>query len=623
MARIYRDAYGIPHVRGSDVLDVAHGQGWAAATDRAWQLEWLRRRATGTTAEVLGVAGVPWDGFARRVRLVDTARRGFDALSAAAQDFVAAYVDGVNAGLRDDVPELEAAGIGAAPWPAWMPLATFHAQQVLFADIGAHLWGRRVTEVLGADGALLAREGPRAAGSNAWAVGGARTTSGAPLVGGDPHRTFESPGVYHQVRLCSEDPEDLFDVAGFSFAGTPGVQHFAHAGDVAWAITNAMATYQDLDDVEESFDGPTVLPGVGFRGPSTELGDLGFEALLPLLRARTVDDVDAALDHWVEPVNNVVIADRAGTVRYRWAGRVPVRDDAGRWTGWRTDRHRVDVADDGQVVTANERRGPESAEIGERFAPPYRAQRIAELLGDRAGLVAADFAAIHNDTVLGGIEILRPLLPERLRDWDGRMEADSQRAGDFAAWRAAFVRSIAAEPVLDGLRAPAPDPLFAPYFDVTVAIGLALTTLVAAGTPFGIDLVRHAELAGGETGATPAWGSGHVFEPIHPFDLSADLEAPAVPRVPLSGDQDCVRCVGSLPGIDDAGYRGAVARYVWDLADRTAGGWVVPMGASGSPRSEHHLDQLPLWAEGTLAPIVTDWDLLEESRGPERPGSPS
>ncbi|QCW49941.1 penicillin acylase family protein [Nocardioides dongxiaopingii] len=627
MARIYRDAYGIPHVRGSDVLDVAHGQGWAVATDRAWQLEWLRRRATGTTAEVLGADAAPWDRFAWRVHLVDTARRAFDALSTGSQEFVAAYVDGVNAGLHDDVPELEALGATAERWPVWMPLATFHAQQVLFADIGAHLWGRRVAEVLGADGALLAREGPRPAGSNAWAVGGARTTSGMPLVGGDPHRTFESPGVYHQVRLCSEDPGDRFDVVGFSFAGTPGVQHFAHAGDVAWAITNAMATYQDLDDVDEPVDepvdGPSVLPGVGFRGPSTELGDLGFEALLPLLRARTVEDVDAALDHWVEPVNNVVVADRGGAVRYRWAGRVPVRDEGGRWTGWRTDPHRLDVDADGQVVTANERRGPESAEIGERFAPPYRAQRIAALLEGRSRLGAADFAAIHGDTLLGGIEVLRPLLPERLRDWDGRMDADSRRAGDFATWRSAFVRLIAAEPVLDGLRAPAPDPVFAPYFDVTVAVGLALTTLVAAGTPFGIDLAHHAERAGRETGTAPAWGSGHVFSPSHPFDPVAHLDAPAVPRVPLGGDQDCVRCVGSLPGIDDAGYRGAVARYVWDLADRTAGGWVVPMGASGSPRSEHHLDQLPLWAKGALAPIVTDWDLLEEADGPGRGGSPS
>jgi penicillin amidase len=617
MARIFRDAYGIPHVRADDVLDLARGQGLAVGHDRAWQLEWLRRRATGTTAGVLGAAGEPWDRFADRVRIADTARRAHDALSDESRAFVAAYVDGVNtalASLPGQPPELVQTDATAEPWPDWMPLATFHAQQVMFADIGSHLWERRTHEVLGDDAHLLTHEGPLPAGSNAWAVGGARTASGLPLIGGDPHRTFESPGVYHQVRLACNDPDDAFDVVGFSFAGVPGVQHFAHAGDVAWAITNAMADYQDLDHgVPDDHDGPTVLPGVGFRGPSTVLGDVGFEALLPLLRARTADDVDAAFEHWVEPVNNVVVADVHGTVRYRWAGRVPTRDDERGWTGWVTDRHRVDVGPEGQVVTANDRRGPESSDIGVEFAPPYRRDRIVELLGDRTGLTADDFAAIHDDALLGGFAPIRHLAPERFADWDGHMRADSAEAAAYSAWRAAFVRRIAAHDVFDPLREPAPDPLVAPWFDVTTYVALALPTLAAAGRPFGIDLEECARLAADDVGSVDVpdtWGETHVFDPIHAFDLSPERTAPAVPPVPLSGDLDCVRCVGSLPGVTDAAYRGAVARYVWDLADRTAGGWVVPMGAAGVPGDAHHLDQLPLWAEGRLAPIVTDWTLL-------------
>ena len=54
MAEVYRDSFGIPHVRATDVLDLARGQGYATARDRAWQLEYQRRRATGTAAEVLG-----------------------------------------------------------------------------------------------------------------------------------------------------------------------------------------------------------------------------------------------------------------------------------------------------------------------------------------------------------------------------------------------------------------------------------------------------------------------------------------------------------------------------------------------------------------------------------------
>jgi penicillin amidase len=76
-----------------------------------------------------------------------------------------------------------------------------------------------------------------------------------------------------------------------------------------------------------------------------------------------------------------------------------------------------------------------------------------------------------------------------------------------------------------------------------------------------------------------------------------------------------VRCTGSDPGLTDEVYRGSVARYVWDLADRQAGGWVVPMGADGDPRAAHHHDQLEAWAAGELVPIVTDWErLTEETR---------
>ena len=120
--------------------------------------------------------------------------------------------------------------------------------------------------------------------------------------------------------------------------------------------------------------------GLSLRDAATVLGDLGFEALLPLLRARTVDDVDAALDAWVEPGNNVVIADADGTVRFRNAGRVPAHpaaqrrgivastDPEGGWDGW-VELPRYDIPPDGQVVTANERRGAESALDRDRRSP--------------------------------------------------------------------------------------------------------------------------------------------------------------------------------------------------------------------------------------------------------------
>ncbi|MCW2850597.1 MAG: acyII [Nocardioides sp.] len=653
MSRTYRDAFGVPHVRADSVLDLARGQGEVTAHDRSWQLEWLRRRATGTTAEVLGATALGWDRFARRTLVAHTARRAHAALGDETRAFVAAYVAGVNAGLRADVHELEALGVEPQPWEEWTPLAVFLAQHLLFANLGGKLWAQRSHDVLGHDAALLSHEGPRPSGSNAWAVGGARTATGLPLIGGDPHRVIEAPGVYQQVRLACEDPDDAFDVVGLAFPGVPGVPHFAHAGDVAWAITNACGDYQDVyaeptpyDVVEQWVEtvpvrdgdpvevevvvtprGAVFEDGLSLRTASNVLGDLGFEAILPLLRARTVEDVDRALDHWVEPVNNAVVADRHGSVRYRLAGRVPLRPDAHRrgvvaagastdWSGWLDEVNRLDVPSDGQLVTANERRGPESDAVGAVFAPPYRAQRIHALLTGRDGLTPEDFAAVQDDALLATVPVLRALVPGAFDDWDGAMEARSERAGAFAAWRSALVRRIAAEPVFAPLHEPRHDPLFSPWLDVTARIALALPALAAHGTPYGIDLRRLAREALEETAGTAVtWGETHVATPVHAFDVYGDgLVPPAVPHLPVSGDSDCVRCTGSLPGLTDDAYRGSVARYVWDLADRQASAWVVPLGASGDPDDPHHHDQLALWADGRLVPVVTDWTLLTEKR---------
>ncbi|MET0525400.1 MAG: penicillin acylase family protein [Nocardioides sp.] len=683
MARIFRDAWGVPHVRARSLGDLAHGQGEVTARDRVWQLEFLRRRATGTTAEVFGLSGLPWDRLARRTGIAATARRAHARLSAETQAFVAAYVAGVNDGLHADAPELRALDLEPTPWEEWTPLAVFHAQHLLFASLPGKLWSARAGEVLGNDARLLSHEGPLPSGSNAWAVGGERTASGFPLVAGDPHRTIESPGVYQQVRLACDE----FDVVGFAFPGVPGVQHFAHAGDVAWAITNAMADYQDVyaerlrreggrvealgpdgwedvtveaetipvlgadpEDLEivTTARGPVFSGGVdegsglSLRAASSVLGDLGFDAILPLLRARTVDDVDAAFDAWVEPVNNLVAADRHGTVRYRVAGRIPVRDEGNRhgladptdpgtaWAGWLDPLPRTDVPPDGQVVTANERRGTESDDIGTTFAPPHRAQRLHDLLTARTDLTAADFAEFHGDTLLPALDQMlalldrtEPGLPGRpvrdaIRGWDGRMDAESPGAAAFAAWRSALVSRLSVEPVFGPLAEPlTDDQVLAPWLDPTARIGGAVEGLVAADKPFDIDLVRLASEALDDAAGHPdTWGESHVLTTIHAFELFApDLAAPAVPEVPVSGDIDCVRCTGSQPGLADECWRGSVARYVWDLADRENSGWVVPLGAAGDPRSPHHHDQLAHWADARLVPLVTDWArLTEETR---------
>ncbi|MFC5677274.1 penicillin acylase family protein [Aeromicrobium endophyticum] len=641
---VSRDAFGVPTIRGTSIDDLAFEQGRATAADRGGQIELDRLHAEGRTAEVRGIAGADWDAFARRSLLAETARECFGRTDTATQRFCAAYVAGVEAGLAHHQRQ-------PGTWAPWTPMGIFLVQHVLFGAFPTKLWRARVVAALGDDALdLIGGEGPALSGSNAWVAGGGRTASGSPLIAGDPHRVLESPGVYQQVRLVCPD----VDVVGLAFPGVPGVQHFAHAGDVAWAITNAMADYEDLfveqlrrtgDGVEargaegwyaadvrtESIDvrgadplaveivvtrqGPVVIggpdqgEGLSLRTTARVGRDLGFGAIIPLLRATSVDDVDRALDRWVLPVNNVVTADRTGRALYRVAGRVPRRDEQHAWTGWVDPLPSTEVGPGEVLVTANERRGPESDAIGHEFAPPHRAERLRALLDGRDDLTADDAAAFHVDTELAPATPLRALLErvdglgeaaQRLRAdvlaWDVRMEAGSPGAAAFAAVRGALVRRLADQPAFAALREPSPYPaLFDPWVDLTGRLGQELDRLLGrTPTPWGIDLAALAGDALDEvalSGVPDSWGSTHVWAPA------------GVPAVAMSGDTECVLSTSSVPGVTDSVLRGPVARYVWDLADRDASRWIVPLGTSEDPSDPHHHDQLEHWVAGRLVPV--------------------
>ncbi|MEV6167605.1 penicillin acylase family protein [Streptomyces sp. NPDC051954] len=683
-AEIYRDAWGIPHLRADRVGELARAQGHVTARDRAWQLEVERHRAQGTSASFLGAGALPWDLLARRARLDDTARRCFEALDSETADWVRAYVDGVNEGLAEGArhaPEFARTGLAPGRWEPWTPLAVWIAVHILFAGFPAKLWREQVARHLGEDAiGLFAADGPGTSGSNGWLVGGERTATGAAVIAGDPHRFIEDPGIYQQIHLsCPE-----FDVVGLAVPGVPGIAHFGHAGTVAWAITNAMADYHDLYrerlrrtgagvealdpdgtwtratrhtetvevageepvevEVIETGRGPVIIGGpegldgldgatplaVSLRYPPRVTAELGFEALLPLLRARRVADVDRAFDRWAEPVNVVLAADTEGGLLHRVAGRVPLRDPANRirlvpaWEPgheWR-GRHETPYGEltDGTAVMANQR-GP-STPLGVEFAPPHRADRIAALLKEKERWTAGDMPAIHMDTHLGSaapllehLAALDDLTPEaaalrdRLLGWDRRMDADSTEAAAYAAVRSAVVRRLAEHPAFAALAVPPAYPeVFLPWLGLVPRIGFALEHLLRAEELYGIDRPATVRAAVEEVAAQQpgTWGESHRLAPWRALpDTSYDEPG-------LSGDHDCVLCTSAVPGITDLAARGPAARYVWDLARREDSLWVVPFGAWGMPGSAHHRDQLPLWTGGDLVPVVTDFDRLDK-----------
>ncbi|HWI32486.1 MAG TPA: GNAT family N-acetyltransferase [Microbacterium sp.] len=696
MAELFRDDLGVPHVRASDILSLARAQGDVTARDRGWQIEVDRLRAEGRLSSLIGEAGLAWDVFARRARLDDTASRAFTGLDPEASAFVRAYTDGVRRGMREvgcraaefrQLDEHFGDRVPLDDWPDRAPLGVLHVAHALFSSFPAMLWRERVRLALGEDwvsafgaaeeGAAEEEGAGPSSGSNAWALHGSLTASGLPIIAGDPHRVFELPGVYQQVRLACDE----FDVVGLAFPGVPGIAHFGHTGSAAWGVTNAMAHSVDVFrerlrregdhlqalgpdgwrrvdvrrssvlvrggravEVEaiETERGPVVtdlretsggeLLGWSVRMPAHADGNLGIGALLPLLRARSATDVLAAFGRWCDPVNRVLAADARGAVLSATVGRAPDRNRRERRLphdgaseapvpGRRMPPARVVV---GTAVDANERPADSAVDFGWRYASPHRAGRIRELLDEHRPSTTDDLEPIWADTLVAVSE-LRSLLPEgdlppastllrdALRDWDARMDRDSPTAALFAAWREALVERLcghAALAPLAGLHGFGA--IFDPWMSVEAQVAAVIPRLLAhpAIAPDAEGIVR-AALAAAADAPPERWGDGHRLLPVHVLADVPGVTAPGADlAVPLSGDGDAVRCTGSTPGVTRRSWRGSVARWAWDLADREQSRWSVPFGASGDPASAHFADQLDGWAEVHPARVVTDWDRL-------------
>lgn len=279
---ITRDQWGIAHVTAPDERSAFAAQGYCAAADRFWQMEYDRLKAAGRWSEVVGDAGVREDTFFRRIGIEAAARRDWDGLSAETKAMTEAYAAGVNRWLDENADHLPAEfdhhPFAPAPWEAWHCNAVYKVRHVFMGTFMRKLWRGAVLRAGGPELTAATKGEPGTAtpmvpptgppidlldgaadalaaavddiagipnvdgASNSWAVHGSRTASGKPLLAGDPHRGIEFPNVYLQFHMAC----DAFDVIGLSFPGVPGFAHFGHNADVAWCITHAMCDDTDV-----------------------------------------------------------------------------------------------------------------------------------------------------------------------------------------------------------------------------------------------------------------------------------------------------------------------------------------------------------------------------------------
>jgi penicillin G amidase len=132
---VQRDAHGVPHIHASSLEDLVFAQGYITAQDRLWQMDLLRRHASGQLAAILGRTLLEHDRLQRTLQLRASADRAIAILPPDQKRWLAIYANGVNASIaaqRDHLP-VEFRLIGYEPAP-WTPRDSLLIEVALFQD---------------------------------------------------------------------------------------------------------------------------------------------------------------------------------------------------------------------------------------------------------------------------------------------------------------------------------------------------------------------------------------------------------------------------------------------------------------------------------------------------------
>lgn len=487
---IARDEAGIVTIKAESETDAYFALGFAHAQDRLFQMEMMRRHGAGRLSEIVGERALKADKVMRTLGLAQQAAAQYEAASPELRAALESYAAGVNALLarwwRPLPPEfLLLRHLRPEPWRptdsllwgrimAWQ-LSGNAGQEITNEGLRGNLDPDLLQILMRAEGSLAALPGlglTRSA-SNNWALSGALTVSGAPMLANDPHLGFSVPAIWYLARI--ETPGMVW-----TGATTPGLPLIVIGsnGHVAWGFTTTHGDTQDLYeerllpddatqyetpsgprkleirrevikvrdapdvtlDVRSTRHGPIIsdLDPERYLGRTFALGWTGFdakdrtpEAFLAMNRAQDAAAFKEALRDFHSPQQNVVYVDAAGHIGLVAAGRAPTRRNVYNESllpapGWIADYDwtgRLDffalpqVADPagGRIVTANNDIRPLRYRyfIGRTFDRSSRHDRIAQLLSELDRASAADFEQIQLDDVSPPLRnFVRRYLPE-------------------------------------------------------------------------------------------------------------------------------------------------------------------------------------------------------------------
>ena len=487
------DSHGVPRIRARNEADAAVALGYLHARDRMFQMELMRRQAQGRLAELAGPRAIRIDRMSRIFGLARHAEATYATLPDPIKTVLAAYTRGVNAWIaakgRWSSPEFLVLG-PPEPWrPAdcllWSEtvslwLSDNYRTELARASLAGKVGLPKLLQLWPATGATarpdaFAPAPPPAPlrhaildrlpafpdpftlpseASNAWAADARHTSTGAPLLAGDPHLALGFPGLWYLARI--DTPGHI--VAGATAPGVPFLI-IGRTEKIAWSFTTTGIDTQDVfvetalpnteyatpegprayetrDEIIHVRGAPDVRltvratrHGPVISGPFADDGghagdpvlavaaaqfQLGSPApgLYALNHATGVAEAGEAAALMTAPMQNLTVADH-DTVALFTTGKVPLRhggdspvpvqgaDGQHDWIGFASGESLPNFISpaSGLVENANERTAPDTftPDLGRDFPQPIRARRIHELLSSKQRFSSAEFAAMQAD----------------------------------------------------------------------------------------------------------------------------------------------------------------------------------------------------------------------------------
>ena len=293
------DHFGIPTITASTRRDAALALGYVTAQDRLFQMDLLRRRASGRLSEIVGDIAIRTDKRQRIIGFNRVTPAIVANLSDEQREILVAHADGVNAFIQQmDTAPFEFLLLGYQPEP-WTPEDSILVVMNIFQVLSFRENDERMmtimekalppevvafltpdtdsyTQVLlgGPDahrpiqpipvkalasirhapkqtGERLVRSTSPVAGSNGWAVDQSKTADGRAIVANDMHLRLSIPNTWYRVSLHYGDVE----MSGVILPGAPAVVVGSN-GHVAWGFTYIAGDFLDLVQLEINPENP-------------------------------------------------------------------------------------------------------------------------------------------------------------------------------------------------------------------------------------------------------------------------------------------------------------------------------------------------------------------------------